>query len=384
MKANLHFKIFIFSLLTSLFAIGQTTYRINNQNLYTWNDAIEDWSQYGTFSYHYDNGGSKETRLVASNFPEGQTTYQFYKVYNEINNIVSSEGQSWDAQNSAWLNEAKVGYQYNASNAINFTDIQYYNQDLMVYEDISRQYITYEGDNVTMTIDQEYDTVLSEWQNKDRYTYIYNSQNLLETIHEYQWNTVSSMWEVTIRNTFMYDTNDLLVETLIEYESNNSWIETKRIYRTYIGLLEVEVLNTFWNLSIGEWENSTKELSTYDSNGNKTIFIIEDWNPSNSTWNLDYKEEYTYEEAVSLSVADVNKMTIKMYPNPVKDIINIELNDNDLSKKTISIYGIDGKLLMSTFSKPNDNLIQLNLEALKSGIYFLRIGSSEVKRIIKE
>lgn len=80
-----------------------------------------------------------------------------------------------------------------------------------------------------------------------------------------------------------------------------------------------------------------------------------------------------------LAVADLNKIAIKYYPNPVKNILTIS---TDKTVNTISVYNLTGQLVQEV---NNSNIIDLS--KLLSGVYLLKTkvdGHLETVKIIKE
>jgi len=79
------------------------------------------------------------------------------------------------------------------------------------------------------------------------------------------------------------------------------------------------------------------------------------------------KELLTYfNESASLNNIDI-------YPNPASDLVNIELHTNATSVSRISLFDMQGKLVMDkTF---NTNAIQLNVKPLKNGVYQIVLNS---------
>ncbi|WDF47942.1 M12 family metallo-peptidase [Chryseobacterium sp. KACC 21268] len=71
----------------------------------------------------------------------------------------------------------------------------------------------------------------------------------------------------------------------------------------------------------------------------------------------------------TLAVSDVNNVSFKYYPNPVKDILTITSSDK---VNSISIYNIAGQLL-----KTNNNSNTIDMSTLSTGIYLIKtnIGS---------
>ena len=92
----------------------------------------------------------------------------------------------------------------------------------------------------------------------------------------------------------------------------------------------------------------------------------------------------TFTVSVCTGIYEIESKQISVYPNPAKDLINIEIGDSDLNTN-IEIYDAIGKLVYST--KISDSLIQININHFASGVYNLRISnnsSSYLKHIIKE
>jgi hypothetical protein len=73
---------------------------------------------------------------------------------------------------------------------------------------------------------------------------------------------------------------------------------------------------------------------------------------------------------------------IHIYPNPASDLVNIELYTNATSDSRISLYDMQGRLVMDkTF---NTNTIQLNVKPLKNGVYqiVLNADNTSAKKLV--
>ena len=80
-----------------------------------------------------------------------------------------------------------------------------------------------------------------------------------------------------------------------------------------------------------------------------------------------------------LAVSDVNKVAIKYYPNPVKDILTISSNEKISS---ISIFSVAGQLI-----KTNKDASTIDMSGLSTGIYLIKsnIGSeTQTFKVIKK
>ncbi len=84
-----------------------------------------------------------------------------------------------------------------------------------------------------------------------------------------------------------------------------------------------------------------------------------------------------------LGLPTFNASEVKVFPNPVKDILKIETSVN--SFKAIRLFDISGKLLLQNESDSNN--INLNVATLPNGVYFLTIKMSDKSgtyKIVKE
>ena len=85
----------------------------------------------------------------------------------------------------------------------------------------------------------------------------------------------------------------------------------------------------------------------------------------------------TYSKIISLQRHDLK--TIKIYPNPVSDILMIDCRDKACLVSTgtgIEIINILGQTVLH-FPKLNDN--KINVSGLENGVYFLKMNGQVVR-----
>lgn len=95
----------------------------------------------------------------------------------------------------------------------------------------------------------------------------------------------------------------------------------------------------------------------------------------------------TFKAQNPVSVAAVSNQSIGLtvFPNPNSGLVNVSLQEG-IQLKSISVADITGKILSYTVAKQSDNQQQINLMSLPSGIYFLKVNSSNgtaVAKVIK-
>lgn len=94
-----------------------------------------------------------------------------------------------------------------------------------------------------------------------------------------------------------------------------------------------------------------------------------------------------YGNSKALSVQNVKGMSMALFPNPVQNVLYIQLK-NTLTEGRISLYDTQGRLVINPINFSREELIKINLTGIPSGMYFIKKadtdGISDVSWIIKE
>lgn len=91
-------------------------------------------------------------------------------------------------------------------------------------------------------------------------------------------------------------------------------------------------------------------------------------------------EDYTVNvvPAGSLAVNESNaKPKLGVYPNPMKDILNVSTADRKVTE--VTFYSADGRLVKSV----KDNISAINTDDLKSGVYVVKVKTSDAEQTFK-
>jgi hypothetical protein len=75
---------------------------------------------------------------------------------------------------------------------------------------------------------------------------------------------------------------------------------------------------------------------------------------------------------VSLGISENKLLSFEMYPNPVSDVLNIQL-PTGTEKAEVGVFDYTGKLVTSKTITSNDNSI--DVQKLSNGIYLIRVSS---------
>jgi hypothetical protein len=76
------------------------------------------------------------------------------------------------------------------------------------------------------------------------------------------------------------------------------------------------------------------------------------------------------------------EMNLKVYPNPVNNVLIIQLDDFGKTKSSIEILSVNGKVL-STQNVTGMQTVRLDLGHLERGIYICRFRNSETTKTAK-
>ncbi|WP_210486733.1 T9SS type A sorting domain-containing protein [Rufibacter aurantiacus] len=100
----------------------------------------------------------------------------------------------------------------------------------------------------------------------------------------------------------------------------------------------------------------------------------------------DGKFEYSKTLAVQTKAVAATEVTMKAYPNPTADMVNLDLTSLSSSTVTISIYALDGRLVKT--QQLEGGVVQtLDLAKFAVGTYLLKIKGAEVDvvtRVVKQ
>ena len=101
-------------------------------------------------------------------------------------------------------------------------------------------------------------------------------------------------------------------------------------------------------------------------------------------WDTNNRWEFLNGNVPILGANDFIEPTVSLYPNPSNELININFDEDQLSK--LELYDITGKLLFK--KELNTNTFALNIANYPSGTYLVKVynqnNASLNKKIIKK
>jgi hypothetical protein len=125
-----------------------------------------------------------------------------------------------------------------------------------------------------------------------------------------------------------------------------------------------------------------------DDDGDGTLTIDEDYNnngtPIDDDTNTNGIPDFLDDE-VFLSVNYSAFTDLSVFPNPTSESFTVQATKL-VSETTISLYDIQGKLLISKKILPQNSTLTVDVSSLENGVYFVKVsseGKSVVKKLIK-
>jgi len=146
--------------------------------------------------------------------------------------------------------------------------------------------------------------------------------------------------------------------------ADNTWYNISLYYNYTNGQTKISVNGTDYGPYTAAANQNFSKLYMYTSGGNLT-----------SSWdNISLNAVNTVLETKEI----IAKSNLKVYPNPISDIVNIA---SDKKISNISINDLSGKKLLES------NETKLNIKSFSKGVYLLTVkyvdGITETKKIIK-
>jgi hypothetical protein len=91
-----------------------------------------------------------------------------------------------------------------------------------------------------------------------------------------------------------------------------------------------------------------------------------------------------YIEVVRKEGVQIEEVTVKLYPNPATDVLNVSLPAFDSREVQISLFDVTGNTVKNGVNPIIDNGVSLNVQTVPAGLYLLRVSQADGKSITKK
>jgi hypothetical protein len=381
---------------------------IDTEILSVWNHQNDDWQPLQKFEYSFDFNGNLISIISSFQYIPNQWSFnaKYVYTYDQNGNLTSETSFVWSG---GWINSYKYELTYNAAQQI------------------------------ILHIDYEWNHGTNQWDNMNKNEYLYTSSILTSEIASY-WNYGINNWEYYAKSEYFYETMAVTKEIVYRWETNPSavWVEeSKYEYEYELGsfmlLVRINETDYIWDEGTNgwDWEPKYKADYQYDNRDNLTEEIHYTWNSDSGQWVEDNKGEYIFDLAYELSdltvpffyndelLYNINNMiigyrgyefenpnwvdtdklvlyysdytnplntdetilanVIKVYPNPVNQILTI---DSSFPLNKVELFSILGKKVKDVTS----DFKTIPVNDLSNGIYIVKIQSGNrvvFRKIIK-
>jgi len=329
---------------------------------YYWNSETEQWERDFKYEYTYDERGN--LILVAayqwnSDTEQWKVSDKYEYTYDERGNLILGAAYQWNSDTEQWKVSDKYECAYDERGNLILGAAYQWNSDTEQWErDYKYEYAYDERGNLILGAAYQWNSDTEQWERDYKYEYAYDERGnpILETY--YQWNSETEQWERDYKYEYTFDENGNLV-LKIEYN---------------------------WNNISQQWQAKSKYVVAYDYNYSRENLLLPNWFEDNNkcisviiyesedgiTWEESGKTIYYYSDLES-AVPHIPIGSIKLYPNPVANDLNIDLS-NDIQQAEFKLFDLQGRLLV-TQNIGSDK--KINLEKLAGGIYLYQITTEK-------
>ena len=128
-----------------------------------------------------------------------------------------------------------------------------------------------------------------------------------------------------------------------------------------------------WRLCDGSIVRSDSiPLNSINCGSSESNLILKD-----AAGNVVYSENISLKSLATFIGPELTTAPVRLFPNPVTDVLNIQYNGASLETMQIEILDISGKQVMvqKLYNVDSGQTIGINVTTLKNGIYIARISS---------
>ena len=138
--------------------------------------------------------------------------------------------------------------------------------------------------------------------------------------------------------------------------------------------------NSSVSATFNQWLNSSGHLNNMLNSNANEMGVARAFS-NNSTYKHYWTQVFGKSSGV-LSNDDIAVEKIKVYPNPVKDILYISLQNNSNEPLHLKIISVAGRIVYHQIDSTFEDELKLNLSYLPTGVYFLYFQNS-IHKIVK-
>lgn len=395
--------------LSSLINAFKYEYKFENDGrdvtmkIFTWNYELEKWKTTFDMYYFFNN----DDKLIQSEFEMYVTP--IYKTFTKIeylyaNNLLIGESlfTKW-TEEELWVEDEQIEYKYNTNNWLTTVITSFWNTSFYTW--IVNDKVEYKYDslgNLTNESRYNWEEYDWEWTEKYRKENSFNVNNNLVQSIDYVPGQVSGTFELDTKVEYAYDTdNNAIREIFYEWEYDlELWLAIEKYEYSKTETDKLFLIKEFaWIENSHSWKNRNKSefFSTKMLNDQDILYreymdvylpvyifdtqvceLIESYMWIEEGWRKNKITTYHFSPKIDVGFNEIVEAKVSIYPNPVVDFINIEIN-NSIETDCI-LRDINGRTISQFTLYQTD---KLNISNYQSGIYFVEL-QQKGQRIFSE
>lgn len=206
----------------------------------------------------------------------------------------SLHGNIYDTVSAAFKNNKRVSYTYDAGGLLMESTSQSLDKSGTVWGNSQNSGYKYTGSQLFEETFRGWDKTLTDWTNLSKNKYSYEADNSLSSIFYLPWAGDSLQWEYSTKDLISYNTNATVSSSANQKWNKNlgSWENYQLIKFTYSGGLVSEMLYQVWNKPAQQWEDYQKEDFTYSNS--KISEIVTQSKSASTNWENYSRKVFTY------------------------------------------------------------------------------------------
>lgn len=317
--------------------LSDTAEIVNEQLVKPYNMNTLSWESDSMLYYNYTGYTSSQFGVMLDNYI---VMNYFFSTYNFIQgtrcNIFFEndtlydyhEIKEYNGSTCTWDNSQLIRFFYDANNFVLKQLLQTWNASESIYKNTKQYLYSFQNGLKIQEVEQTWDDDF--WENAKKTTYTYTAQNLVSGICMMEWDTLMYQWANKEQQLFSY-TAGLPTEEIRQFwdTGTNAWVNFSRQIKTYNTNGDMLSHRTdIWNGS--SWDYSSKYTWTYNTNNQMTSELYELYSVLDVLWIYDTKHTYTYDgnDCLELHLAQSNDGSNNLI-NWQKDEYDYDVSNNN-------------------------------------------------------
>lgn len=348
------------------------------QNIYYWNSNTNNWDENNRMLWVFDNFNHPISEIgYTFNYSLDSLVLNMKRIMTYTPAYDSSETiyYIWNLNTNEWILSGKDDYVYDSYGNEILTTRYVWNKDSIKWIlNAKHVYAVNSFNKMTINASYNWDSNKQSWVGSNEQLYTYNEMGKLTESSWLGWNSQTESFRISYKDVYLYDNNGNEIEHYqVSLQSNNEWEGSNRT--TYVvdeNGYRNELIRYNWDFQLKDWKKSSRTTYSHDSTGNLEELIVYGMDKKSNSWvqSLKIHYYYTIKAATISEVTNIAKPDILIYPNPAKNDITINVNE----QTTMTIYSTKGVVLKNQNISTTETI---SLEGFPAGIYIVKLKSKD-------